>query len=116
MRYRSSTTKEPVGFVYVMSNHSRSTLYIGVTRNWRVRVEEHKKGINPKSFTSQYNCVYLVYYEFYEFLSEAIAREKQIKKWKREWKDELVLKQNSNFRDLYFDLESGELGSDDLYF
>ena len=116
MRYRSETTKEPIGFVYIMSNMNRSTLYIGVTRNLKARVAEHRASENLNSFTSKYNCVHLIYYEYYDFLSEAIAREKQLKNWKRPWKDELIAKQNPELKDLYADLISGELGSDNLYF
>ena len=115
-RYRSHTTKEPIGFIYIMTNISRTTLYIGVTRNLNIRVNEHRESKNPDSFTSKYNCVHFIYYEYYNFLTEAIAREKQLKNWKRAWKDELIAKQNPKLKDLYADLISGELGSDDLYY
>ena len=115
-RYRSQTTKEPIGFVYIMSNISRSVLYIGVTRNLRRRVEEHRTSKNLDSFTSKYNCVHLIYYEYYDFLTEAIAREKKLKSWKRTWKDKLIAKQNPELKDLYADLISGELGSDEMYY
>lgn len=115
-RYRTHKTKEPTGFIYIMSNYSRSTLYIGVTSNLLKRVEEHQKGKSKDSFTDKYNCVYLIYYGFYDFISEAIKREKQLKNWKRVWKDELIVKLNPKWRDLYPDLRDGKLGGDDLYF
>lgn len=109
LRFRNNNTKEPMGFVYIMSNFSRSTLYIGVTRDLANRVAEHKSGKYEDSFTSKYNCVYLVYCEFYDFLSSAIAREKQLKKWNRAWKDELIAKQNPTLKDLYQDFLDGIL-------
>jgi putative endonuclease len=115
-RYRSQKTKEPIGFVYFMSNKKRNVIYIGVTRNLRKRVKEHKERINSQSFAARYNCIDLIYYEYYDFLSAAIAREKQLKNWNRKWKDELIEQQNPKLRDLYEDLQTGKLGSDDLYF
>ena len=115
-RYRSETTKEPIGFLYIMSNERRNVIYIGVTRNLVRRVKEHKERVNTQSFSARYNCVDLVYYEYYDFLSSAIAREKQLKNWNRKWKDELIEKLNPELRDLYQGLQTGKLGNDDLYF
>lgn len=115
-RYRTHKTREPTGFVYIMSNYSRSTLYIGVTSNLLQRVQEHQSGKSESSFTDKYNCVYLVYYEFYDFVSEAIKREKQLKNWRRAWKDELIAKLNPDLRDLYPDLRDGKLEIDVEYY
>ena len=87
------------GFVYFMSNTYNNVLYVGVTNNLTRRVAEHKAKIN-KGFTYKYNCDKLVYYEAFDLIVEAIAREKQIKNWKREWKNELVVKKNANWEDL----------------
>ena len=87
------------GFVYFMSNAHNNVLYIGVTNNLTRRVGEHKAKIN-KGFTYKYNCDKLVYYEKFDLIVEAIAREKQLKNWKREWKNELVVKQNAGWEDL----------------
>ena len=86
-------------FVYFMSNTYNNVLYVGVTNNLLRRVSEHKAKIN-KGFTYKYNCDKLVYYEEFDFIVEAIAREKQLKNWKREWKNVLVVKQNANWEDL----------------
>ena len=87
------------GFVYFMSNAYNNVLYIGVTNNLTRRVAEHKAKIN-KGFTYKYNCDKLVYYEVIDSIVDAIAREKQLKNWKREWKNELVVKQNVGWEDL----------------
>jgi putative endonuclease len=86
-------------FVYFMSNTYNNVLYVGVTNNLTRRVAEHKAKIN-KGFTYKYNCDKLVYYEKFDFIIEAIAREKQLKNWKREWKNVLVVKQNVHWEDL----------------
>jgi putative endonuclease len=80
----------------VMQNN---VLYIGVTNNIVRRVAEHKTKIN-RGFTFKYNCENLVYYEQYEMMTDAIAREKQLKNWKREWKNKLVNDFNPEWKDL----------------
>ena len=87
-------------YVYVMSNKNDTTLYTGVTDNLERRVLEHKTGIIP-GFTKKYNCNKLVYYEIFSDVNQAIDREKQIKGWKREKKDELIDKENKDRIDLY---------------
>jgi putative endonuclease len=87
------------GFVYFMSNTYNNVLYIGVTNNLIRRIAEHKAKIN-KGFTYKYNCDKLVYYEEFDFIVEAIAREKQLKNLKREWKNELVNTKNPDWKDL----------------
>ena len=93
--------KEPC--VYILSNHRRGTLYIGVTSNLIKRVWEHKQGL-VDGFTRKYQIHTLVYFEMADDMPTAIAREKQLKKWRRMWKIELVEKQNNEWRDLYADL------------
>lgn len=88
------------GFVYMMSNKQDGVLYIGVTSDIVKRVYEHKNGF-VDGFTKQYNLKNLVYYEIYDDIEEAIKREKQLKNWHREWKIELVNKQNPHWEDLY---------------
>jgi putative endonuclease len=88
------------GYIYIVSNKTRSVLYIGVTSNLAQRTFEHKDG-RGSLFTSKYNCTDLVYYEFYETIDLAILREKRLKKWKREWKNELIKKLNPYLKDLY---------------
>lgn len=89
-------------FVYIMSNKYRTALYIGVTKDVERRVHEHKLYIGS-AFTREYNCTDLVYYEEYNDVQLAIAREKQLKNWKRAWKDELILKLNPELSDLSAD-------------
>jgi len=90
---------DKTGFVYFMCNTYNNGLYIGVTNNLTRRVAEHKAKVN-KGFTYKYNCDKLVYYEAFEFIMEAIAREKELKNWKREWKNELVNTMNPDWTDL----------------
>jgi putative endonuclease len=84
--------------VYILTNHSR-TLYIGVTNNLRRRIFEHKTKLNP-GFTSKYNIDQLVYYEHFSSIRRAIAREKQLKGWRRSRKIELIESMNPHWDDL----------------
>lgn len=86
------------GFVYIMSNKNRTVLYIGVTSNLERRVWEHRTG--QSCFTKSYNCHHLLYYERIAGMKNAIDREKQLKKWHREWKWNLIKTQNPDLKDL----------------
>ena len=88
------------GSVYILTNKNKTTLYVGVTADLCRRLKEHKSGINKKSFTYRYNLYYLVYYETHSTIVEAIAREKEIKKWRHEKKDSLINSLNSIWKDL----------------
>lgn len=88
--------------VYIVTNHSR-TLYIGVTSNIQKRVWEHKEK-SIEGFTKKYNIDKLVYYELFEDMPTAIAREKQLKKWIRKKKVSLIEKENLGWLDLYDEL------------
>ena len=85
--------------VYILASRRHGTLYIGVTNSLQRRLEEHRSG-KGSSFVKQYNVLRLVYVESYERADEAIAREKQLKRWKRDWKIELIEKDNLEWRDL----------------
>ncbi len=87
------------GHIYFLSNHHRSTLYIGVTSDLERRVLEHKSGMGS-SFTSKYNLTDLMYYEVFQEIETAIKREKQLKNWHKEWKWNLVKSQNPDLQDL----------------
>ena len=89
--------------VYILSSQKNGTLYIRVTDNLRRRVWEHK---NKKvdGFTKKYEIHHLVYFEQYNNPESAIDREKQIKKWNRAWKIELIEKKNPEWKDLYQDI------------
>ncbi|PSG91632.1 GIY-YIG nuclease family protein [Aurantibacter aestuarii] len=82
-------------FVYIVTNEYRTTLYIGVTNNIQNRLAQHYFDSNnaKKSFAGKYNCIYLIYYEGFNYPKDAIYREKQLKKWRREKKNLLI----SNF-------------------
>jgi putative endonuclease len=77
-------------------------LYIGVTNNLERRVWEHKNN-EGGAFTSKYKCIKLVYYEDYNNIETAINREKNLKDWKRSWKEDLIIKDNPDFKDLSAD-------------
>ncbi|MEM7739397.1 MAG: GIY-YIG nuclease family protein [Pseudomonadota bacterium] len=89
--------------VYIMTNHKRGTLYVGVTSNLARRVYEHREGLTP-GFTSKYGLKRLAWYEGFEGMPGAIAAEKRMKRWRRQWKIELIEKENPDWRDLWFDL------------
>ncbi len=76
-------TKQHNYFVYILTNLYKTVLYIGVTNNLEVRIEQHSKGENAKSFTKKYKCFYLVHYERYQYINDAIDREKEVKGSKR---------------------------------
>ena len=90
-------------YVYLLASKRNGTLYIGVTSDLVKRVHEHKNNL-VDGFTKKYNVHNLVYYEATEDINSAITREKQLKKWKRAWKIELIEKNNPGWRDLYFEL------------
>jgi len=90
-------------YVYILTNKNNEVLYIGVTNNLLQRVYQHKnKLIN--GFTARYNLNKLVYYEVYQYIRDAIQREKQMKKWNRKWKMELIQKVNPKWEDLYIEM------------
>lgn len=91
-------------FVYIIGN-SRPTLYIGVTNNLVRRVYEHKNNLTD-GFTKKYKLHKLLYFENFNNIKDAIAREKQLKHWNREWKLELIKILNPTFKDLYLSLIS----------
>ena len=84
-----------------MTNKIRTTLYIGVTSDLRSRIEQHRQHWYPNSFTDKYNLHICIYYETFLTIQEAIAREKQLKKWRREKKDLLIMTMNPHWEDLW---------------
>ena len=91
------------GYVYMMSDRYRGGIYTGVTASLGQRVAQHREGTGSK-FAAKYAFHRLVYIEFFEDISDAIVREKRVKKWRRPWKIELVETMNPDWRDL-----SGEI-------
>jgi putative endonuclease len=90
--------KQPA--VDILASKAKGTLYIGVTSELQKRVWEHKNDL-VDGFTKEYGVHRLVYYELHPDMMSAITREKQMKKWNRAWKIELVEKENKNWADLW---------------
>ncbi len=95
--------KQKQYYLYITVSRKEGTLYVGTTNNLLKRIYEHKNNLID-GFTKKYNVHKLVYYEETNDIQNAIQREKQIKKWKREWKMNLIKKFNPNWKDLYYDL------------
>jgi putative endonuclease len=87
------------GYVYILASRKHGTLYIGVTSNLSRRMEEHRSGV-VRSFTSRYRIKRLVWIEEFDDIREAIEREKQLKKWHRQWKIALIERVNPHWKDL----------------
>ncbi|MST04314.1 MAG: GIY-YIG nuclease family protein [Candidatus Pacebacteria bacterium] len=90
-------------YVYILASKRNGTLYIGVTNDLKRRIYEHKEKIIP-GFTKKYNIRRLVYFNTTNDVNSAIMREKQIKKWNRAWKLDLIESQNPEWKDLYEEL------------
>lgn len=93
------------GCVYVLTNPNKTVLYIGVTSDLYSRIKEHKEQYHSNAFTAKYNCIILVYYETHYTIEEAIAREKALKKWNRQWKERLINEYNPTWKDLFEEIE-----------
>ncbi len=91
--------------VYIITNRPKGVLYIGLTKNLKRRIYQHKKKVHPKTFSARYNLNKLVYFEAFESKEEALTRERRMKKWNRDWKIELIEKNNPNWKDLYTQLK-----------
>lgn len=92
--------RDAVIAVYMMSNRKHGTLYTGVTSMLIKRIGEHRDGL-IEGFTKTYGLKRLVWYERHETMTAAIQREKTIKKWKREWRVNLIERENPNWDDLF---------------
>ena len=88
-------------YVYILANKYRNVLYTGVTNNLTRRVYEHKNHLDPSSFTAKYHVTCLVYFEQTNDIYAALEREKQIKKWNRKRKEQLIETQNPTWMDQY---------------
>jgi putative endonuclease len=87
-------------YVYIMTNKNNTVLYTGVCNDLMTRVLEHKNKVNHKSFTAKYNVNKLVFFEYFQDINYAIAREKQIKAGSRAKKIVLIEKENKKWKDL----------------
>jgi putative endonuclease len=86
-------------YIYILASQKNGTLYIGVTNDLERRVLEHKQKIN-EGFTSKYDVNRLVYFESFQYINDAILREKRLKKWNRQWKINLIEEENFEWNDL----------------
>jgi putative endonuclease len=98
------------GYVYITTNPRLTVLYTGVTSSLYHRILEHKQHFYKGSFTDTYNAGICIFYEWHSSIEEAIAREKQIKKWRREKKVRLIKSFNPEWKDLWDEIELMELG------
>lgn len=96
---------EKLYYVYTLASKQYGTLYVGVTSNLLKRIYQHKEN-HLAGFTNTYHVHHLVYYETHQRIDEAILREKKIKKWRREWKINLIESVNPQWVDLYPELYS----------
>ena len=92
-------------WVYILTNKERGTLYIGVTGGLDDRMERHVTGEGSK-FTAKYNLKMLVYYEEFQYVEDAITREKQLKNWRRQWKINLIEEDNPSWNNLWASLDT----------
>jgi putative endonuclease len=88
------------GYVYIVTNKRNNVLYIGVTSELYYRIQDIKTKFIPLHLLQKYNCCKLVYYEYYHRIEEAIAQEKKLKNWHRQWKINLIKNFNPSWKDL----------------
>ena len=88
------------GYVYILTNKPSGTLYVGITTSLVHRIYQHKHEL-VDGFTKKYNLKTLVYFEEYDLYAQAIKREKRLKEWQRDWKIDLIEKENPDWVDLY---------------
>lgn len=92
-------------YVYILTNYNTTVLYTGFTDNLYRRVQEHKHKLYRKSFSAKYNTDRLVYYKEFDDKEDAFAYERKLKRYKREWKENLISEMNPNFQDLSEEFE-----------
>jgi len=88
-----------VHYVYILTNKNHTVLYVGRTKQLKIRLYQHKNN-SSKSFTGKYNVTKLVYFETTKYVNNSIKRERQIKKWNRAWKINLINSLNPDWKDL----------------
>ena len=93
--------KQPA--IYIISNNYNTVLYIGVTSNLSQRIYQHKEKL-VEGFSAKYNLTKLVYFEQFDEMENAILREKELKRWRRKYKNELIGKFNPNRKDIYSEI------------
>ena len=95
--------------IYILVSHRNGTIYIGVTSHLVQRIWQHRNGVS-KGFAARYRAYYLVHFELFGTMETAIAREKQLKRWHRQWKINLIEAANPDWRDLSFEIGVGPIG------
>jgi putative endonuclease len=93
------------GFVYIITNTQKNVLYTGVTSELRERIHQHKTKYYPNSFSAKYNLTILVYFERFDYIEDAIEREKQIKGGSRKAKEILINSINPTWKDLWDEVQ-----------
>ena len=102
--------KDHTYYVYILSNPKRTVLYIGITSSLVRRLDQHIEQKKKKnSFASKYNCGDIIYFEVFQYVNDAIAREKQLKKWSRAKKDKLINANNPDWKCLNPNFQVGDL-------
>jgi len=91
------------GYVYIICNRKNGTIYLGMTSDLAERLEQHKSKVNPDSFSARYDTCRLVWFERHDLVVDAIAREKTMKGWPRQWKINTIEKDNPNWDELILD-------------
>ena len=86
-------------YVYILTNKNHTELYVGRSKQLKKRLKQHENN-SLKSFTGKYNVYKLVYFESTQYVNNSIKRERQIKKWNREWKENLINDMNPNWDEL----------------
>ncbi|MEM7483869.1 MAG: GIY-YIG nuclease family protein [Bacteroidota bacterium] len=92
------------GYLYILTNSSRTMLYIGATSNIKKRIKKHTAGTGAV-FTKKYHLKHLIYFEIFDTVGNAFKREKQMKNWRKEWKWNLIKSKNPELLDLLKDLD-----------
>lgn len=95
-------------FVYIITNKWNNVLYTGSTKDLILRVFQHKQKILSSSFTARYNVGKLVWYQQYQTYQEALEQEKRMKRWRRQWKIDLIIENNLDWSDLSLDWDFEE--------
>jgi putative endonuclease len=93
------------GFVYIITNKYQTVVYVGITSNLPQRILEHREKRNRNSFSARYNVNILVYYEQFQWIEDAITREKQIKAGSRDSKNNLIRSMNPTWKDLFDEIK-----------